>query len=205
MWTSSYGLLERVSPAYRQFLEGLTVAMAQTSYEQSCRDKQIELYTQPRGSPRNAGRALAATHPMVRTNPVTGWKGLFGIGGDFKKVNELLPDESRRLQDWLLQLVVENHDLQLRHQWRSPYDIGEQPRGPRLAAADRQTFPFLLPALTTRPLTTGGALLTGCRSHLGQPSRVSQRHPRPRRPRHAHGPPRRRRGRACLFSTARAS
>ena len=153
MWTSSYGLLERVSPAYRQFLEGLTVTMAQTAYEQSCRDKQIELYTKPRGSPLNVGRALAATHPMVRTNPVTGWKGLFGIGGDFKKVNELLPDESRRLQDWLLQLIVENHDLQLRHQWRSPYDIGEQPRrrgerrapgrSPRLAVADRQARPLV--------------------------------------------------------------
>ncbi|KYK61307.1 alpha-ketoglutarate-dependent sulfonate dioxygenase [Drechmeria coniospora] len=123
MWVSSYGLLERISPAYRRFLEGLTVTMAQTQYAVTCREKGIEIYTEPRGSPGNTGSELSAVHPMVRTNPVTGWKALFGIGGDFKRVNELLPDESRRLQDWLLQLIVENHDLQLRHQWRNPYDV----------------------------------------------------------------------------------
>lgn len=125
MWTSSYGLLERISPVYRKFLEGLTVTIAQVQYAQTCKEKNIELHTEPRGNPGNVGSGLGAVHPMVRTNPVTGWKGVFGVGGDFKRVNELLPDESRRVQDWLLQLIVENHDLQLRHQWSNPYDIGE--------------------------------------------------------------------------------
>ncbi|KAJ5095775.1 alpha-ketoglutarate-dependent sulfonate dioxygenase [Penicillium alfredii] len=123
MWASSYEILERISPAYRKFLESLTVTMAQTRYESACKAKNIKLYTDARGSPANVGTGLGAVHPMVRTNPVTGWKGVFGIGGDFKQVNELAPDESRRMQDWLLQLLVENHDLQLRHQWKNPYDI----------------------------------------------------------------------------------
>jgi hypothetical protein len=35
------------------------------------------------------------------------------------------PDESKRLLDWFLQLIVEEHDCQLRHQWKNPYDVGE--------------------------------------------------------------------------------
>jgi hypothetical protein len=34
------------------------------------------------------------------------------------------PDESKRLLDWFLQLIVEEHDCQLRHQWKNPYDVG---------------------------------------------------------------------------------
>jgi alpha-ketoglutarate-dependent taurine dioxygenase len=33
--------------------------------------------TEPRGAPDNVGNALRAIHPVIRTNPVTGWKSLF--------------------------------------------------------------------------------------------------------------------------------
>lgn len=64
---------------------------------------------------------------MVRTNPVTGWKTLCSIGHHFVRVNELTPMESDRLHDWLLQLVVENDDCQMRQQWHHPNDIGSFP------------------------------------------------------------------------------
>lgn len=37
----------------------------------------IEPYTGVRGHPANDGPIYTARHPLVRTNPITGWKGLF--------------------------------------------------------------------------------------------------------------------------------
>lgn len=62
---------------------------------------------------------------MVRTNPVTGWKSLFAVGNHVLKINDVTADESRRLQDWFLQMIVEEHDAQLRHRWENDFDVGE--------------------------------------------------------------------------------
>jgi alpha-ketoglutarate-dependent taurine dioxygenase len=55
---------------------------------------------------------------------VTGWKSLFAVGNHVAKINNLTPDESRRLQDWFLQMIVEEHDAQLRHRWENDFDVG---------------------------------------------------------------------------------
>lgn len=99
--------------------------MAQSRYAGVSMEKNIEIYTEPRGNPCNVGLDLKTTHPLIRTNPVTGWKGLFGVGTHLIGINEVTPDESHRLHDWLLQLIVEHHDCQLRHRWNNPYDIGK--------------------------------------------------------------------------------
>lgn len=49
---------------------------------------------------------------MVRTNPVTGWKGLFVNRGFTKRINELSPDESEQVLGYLFRLTTDNHDLQ---------------------------------------------------------------------------------------------
>jgi alpha-ketoglutarate-dependent taurine dioxygenase len=82
------------------------------------------LHSSPRGSPNNIGTSLTTTHPVVRTNPVTGWKSLFAVGNHVAKINDVTPDESRRLQDWFLQMIVEEHDAQLRHRWVNEFDVG---------------------------------------------------------------------------------
>jgi alpha-ketoglutarate-dependent taurine dioxygenase len=61
---------------------------------------------------------------VVRTNPVTGWKSLFAVGNHVSKINDITADESRRLQDWFLQMIVEEHDAQLRHRWENEFDVG---------------------------------------------------------------------------------
>lgn len=63
-------------------------------------------------------------HPVVRTNPVTGWKSLFAVGNHVATINDVTPDENRRLQDWFLQMIVEEHDTQLRHRWENEFDVG---------------------------------------------------------------------------------
>jgi hypothetical protein len=55
---------------------------------------------------------------------VTGWKSLFAVGNHVAKINDVTADESRRLQDWFLQMIVEEHDAQLRHRWENEFDVG---------------------------------------------------------------------------------
>jgi alpha-ketoglutarate-dependent taurine dioxygenase len=124
IWSSACEIYDKISPAYRSFLEGLTATFAQARLPISAAAKGFELYAEPRGSPNNVGTSLRAVHPVVRTNPVTGWKSLFAVGNHVERINELTPDESRRLHDWFLQMIVEEHDTQLRHRWENQYDIG---------------------------------------------------------------------------------
>lgn len=85
----------------------------------------VVIYEQARGSPQNVGRELSAVHPVVRTNPVTGWKSIFSVGSFPKRINELEPEESAELLKKFYDLILENHDLQVRFKWRNQNDIGE--------------------------------------------------------------------------------
>ena len=66
-------------------------------------------------------------HPVVRTNPVTGWKSIYAIGGFPKQINELNPEESSELLKKFYDTILANHDLQVRFKWRNKNDIGESP------------------------------------------------------------------------------
>ena len=54
---------------------------------------------------------------MIRTNPVTGWKGLFVNTLFTRRINELTKDESDCMLKFLFKLISENHDLQCRFKW----------------------------------------------------------------------------------------
>jgi len=71
------------------------------------------------------GNHLSAVHPLVRTNPVTGWKSIFGIGNFPKYINELDPEESDELLKKFYHTILDNHDLQARFKWRNEGDIGK--------------------------------------------------------------------------------
>ncbi|KAK2612060.1 hypothetical protein QQS21_001909 [Conoideocrella luteorostrata] len=123
MWASSCEIYDKISPAYRRFLEGLTADFSQSRLPSVAAAKGFELYSKPRGSPSNIGDSLRAVHPVVRTNPVTGWKSLFAVGNHVERIKDVTSVESQRLLDWFLQMIVEEHDCQLRHRWENPYDI----------------------------------------------------------------------------------
>ncbi|OCL06776.1 putative alpha-ketoglutarate-dependent taurine dioxygenase [Glonium stellatum] len=123
LWASGYDLYDRISAPYQRFLESLTATYAQPGFSKAAAANGFELYTAERGAPENSGSELRTVHPVVRTNPVTGWKSVFAVGHHVERINELAEQESRRLLDWFVQLIVENHDLQVRHKWRSPNDV----------------------------------------------------------------------------------
>ena len=121
LWASGYELYDRISTPYQKFLESLTATYAQPLYASTATD--FSLYTGIRGSSFNAGSSLTAIHPVIRTNPVTGWKSVFAIGHHVQKINDVTPLESQALIDWFLRLVMENHDLQVRHRWVNKNDL----------------------------------------------------------------------------------
>ncbi|KAJ5692110.1 hypothetical protein N7462_001533 [Penicillium macrosclerotiorum] len=125
LWASGYELFDRFSKAYQTFFEGLTAKYVGTGFIDAAEADpvNVKIYTEPRGSPLNIGRELATVHPIVRTNPVTGWKSIFAVGPFPKQINELSPTESDELLKKFYSMILENHDLQVRFKWRNPNDI----------------------------------------------------------------------------------
>lgn len=125
LWASGYEIYDKISEPYQKFLETLTATFAQPAFNKVADKRGFQLYNKPRGSPENVGSELKAIHPVVRTNPVTGWKSIFPIGQHVKHINSLTEEESKSLLDWFLELVHVNHDLQVRFKWKNENDIGK--------------------------------------------------------------------------------
>ncbi|KAH8601224.1 hypothetical protein B0O99DRAFT_608360 [Bisporella sp. PMI_857] len=123
LWASGYEVYDRFSPAYQKFLESLTATYAQPLFTQAAIDKKFKLYEEPRGNPLNIGGTLSTEHPVVRTNPVTGWKTIFAFGHHVQHINGLTERESSHLLDEFLRMVTENHDLQVRFKWNNQNDL----------------------------------------------------------------------------------
>lgn len=124
LWASGYEVYDRISEPYQKFLEGLTAAYVGDNFNALAKKMGCSLYTEARGSPENVGDDLQAVHPVVRTNPVTGWKSIFAFGGFAKYIHGLTGQESTHLLEWFKDLVYQNHDLQVRLKWKSKNDIG---------------------------------------------------------------------------------
>lgn len=117
LWASGYEAYDRLSPAFKRFLEGLTAVHNADYFVEYARQTGIKIQD-PRGSPENTGGDLTAIHPVIRTNPVTGFKTLF-VNREFtKRIVELGPDESNQILDYLFRHISENHDLQVRYRWK---------------------------------------------------------------------------------------
>ncbi|KAL0576008.1 hypothetical protein V5O48_005975 [Marasmius crinis-equi] len=116
LWASGYEAYDRLSPAFQRFLEGLTAVHNADFFSEYAEKAGLKIQD-PRGSPENTGTDLTAIHPVIRTNPVTGYKTLFVNRTFTKRIVELTPDESDDLLEYLARHVSENHDLQVRYRW----------------------------------------------------------------------------------------
>ncbi|OLN88596.1 putative alpha-ketoglutarate-dependent sulfonate dioxygenase 2 [Colletotrichum chlorophyti] len=118
LWASGYEIYDRLSPAMQKFLEGLTATHDATFFHEEARRLGNPLREGIRGSPLNQGSELKAIHPVIRTNPVTGWKSVYVNKGFTKRINGVTKDESDVLLNYLFNLVTQNHDAQVRFKWR---------------------------------------------------------------------------------------
>ncbi|KAG5637469.1 hypothetical protein H0H81_004440 [Sphagnurus paluster] len=115
---SDYAAYDRLSPPYQKFLEGLTAVHHADSFIEYAARNNIKM-NDNRGSPENTGTSLTAIHPVIRTNPVTGFKSVF-VNREFtKRIVELSPEESDATLQFLQLHISENHDLQVRYRWKT--------------------------------------------------------------------------------------
>ncbi|KAM5341594.1 hypothetical protein ACJ41O_014625 [Fusarium nematophilum] len=123
LWASGYDVYDHLSPPYQKLLEGLTATFEQPNFGKVAERSGFKLYEKPRGSPENVGPELKAIHPVVRTNPVTGWKSVFPIGAHVGHINGVTAEESSNLLKWFYDLVAKDHSIQVRLRWENPNDI----------------------------------------------------------------------------------
>jgi alpha-ketoglutarate-dependent taurine dioxygenase len=125
LWASGYEIYDRFSKPYQKMFESLTATFIGDGFIKAAeRDPEhVFIYEQPRGSPENVGRELSRVHPVVRTNPVTGWKSIYAIGSFPKYINELNSEESTELLEKFKRVIYENHDLTVRFKWRNENDL----------------------------------------------------------------------------------
>ncbi|KAL2786904.1 hypothetical protein BJX66DRAFT_341690 [Aspergillus keveii] len=121
LWASGYEVYDRLSSPIQALADTLTAVHHQPSFNNIAKQHGIELIEGDRGAPENTGYDFKASHPLVRTNPVTGWKSLFGAAGQVDNgwIEGVTKRESEILKKYFRQLISENHDLQARLKWNT--------------------------------------------------------------------------------------
>ncbi|KAJ3295528.1 hypothetical protein HDU79_009041 [Rhizoclosmatium sp. JEL0117] len=117
LFASGYEVYERLSPAFQKFLEGLTSTQVGANFKALEAAGLTGIIPGPRGAPENVGTHVSTSHPVIRTNPVTGWKSVFAGNGFTTRINELTKDESDIVIKHLANLISQNHDIQVRYRW----------------------------------------------------------------------------------------
>jgi alpha-ketoglutarate-dependent taurine dioxygenase len=117
LWASAYEVYDRLSAPLQVFLEGLTCTHDNPPFVSQAQRLNFEIHPGPRGGPANVGQDLVASHPVIRTNPVTGWKSVYAAHSQTREINEVPRQESDWIIDYLSQLTHKNHDLQVRFKW----------------------------------------------------------------------------------------
>ncbi|KAI5467199.1 hypothetical protein BGZ63DRAFT_430630 [Mariannaea sp. PMI_226] len=119
LWASGYEAYDRLSAPIQKLAESLTATHYQPNFVRVKNEFGEDLIEVERGSPANNGLDFKASHPVIRTNPVTGWKSLFAAGGQIAAghIDGVTETESDILKQYFRTLITENHDLQVRFRW----------------------------------------------------------------------------------------
>lgn len=105
-WVNCYDILDKMSPSFLQYLETLTCEHNAQFFHEEARRLGIKVRADmERGNPLNKGDELVAHHPVIRTNPVTGWKALFVNRGFSKRIDDVTKDESDMIMQYINAIV----------------------------------------------------------------------------------------------------
>jgi taurine dioxygenase len=110
LFASQYAAYDALSPRMKVYLEGLT---AFHDGGPSYRATNAKI-----GVPETGRVYPSATHPVVRTHPVTGRKALYVNRGFTQRINGLPDDEARALLAFLIEHGTKP-DFQVRFRWRA--------------------------------------------------------------------------------------
>lgn len=117
LWASGYEVYDLLSEPYKNFFDTLTGHFKNQHFIDSSKEFGYRLHPGPRGAAENVGEHLTADHPFIRTNPVTGWKSVFGLGQHFDSIKGVTPHESNIIKNYIVDLLTRNHTTQVRYRW----------------------------------------------------------------------------------------
>lgn len=107
MWTSQYAVYDSMSSHMQKYLEGLTARHSSELQAQGSR----ELGRAVRRDP------VTTEHPIIRTNPVTGWNSVFFNPGFVTDIVGVPKVESNAIINYLNEIISTTQELHVRFQW----------------------------------------------------------------------------------------
>ncbi|KAG0051651.1 hypothetical protein BGZ83_003481 [Gryganskiella cystojenkinii] len=106
-WSNGYALYDGLSDPIKKFLEGLTATHSSDNF------KVLQALT----GRKTFGKLNDTEHPVIRTNPVTGWKSVFVNSVFTREINNVSQAESKWILEYLHDLVAKRLDYQVRFRW----------------------------------------------------------------------------------------
>lgn len=107
LWSSQYAAYDMLSPAMQTYLSSLRALHSADLQAQGTR----ELGRTVRRAP------VTTSHPLIRTNPVTGWNSLFFNPGFVTKIVGVPKTESDAIIAFLNEIVATSPEIHARFQW----------------------------------------------------------------------------------------
>ncbi|KAG0354218.1 hypothetical protein BC939DRAFT_520199 [Gamsiella multidivaricata] len=107
IWSNGYELYDDLSAPIKTLLEGLTATHSSDIFK---------LIIQAHGR-KTFGKLNDSVHPVIRTNPVTGWKSVFTNPVFTREINGVSASESKWILDYLGDLVAKKLQYQVRFNW----------------------------------------------------------------------------------------
>ncbi|OAL04182.1 alpha-ketoglutarate-dependent taurine dioxygenase [Phaeosphaeriaceae sp. SRC1lsM3a] len=109
LWSSGYAAYDMLSPHMQRYLESLTALHSADLQAQGSRELGRTVRREP----------VTTQHPLVRTNPVTGWKSIFFNPGFVTKIVGVPKTESDHIISLLNEIVATSPEIHARFQWRA--------------------------------------------------------------------------------------
>ncbi|CDK25211.1 unnamed protein product [Kuraishia capsulata CBS 1993] len=113
VFASGYYAYEKLSPRFRKLVDGLQAPHDGYRMKQNATNR----FRTERGAPENNNNMdIVAVHPIIRTNPVTGWKSIY-LNKQTPYIEGVTQEESDAILEIINRAYIDNHDIQVRYKW----------------------------------------------------------------------------------------
>ncbi|CAG8087583.1 unnamed protein product [Penicillium salamii] len=107
LWSSQYAAYDVLSSHMQTYLKGLTAAHSADMQANDSRALGRPVRRDP----------VTTVHPLIRTNPVTGWNGLFFNPGFVRKIIGIPAAESDAIIRYLTDVIATTQEMHARFSW----------------------------------------------------------------------------------------
>ncbi|KAF9160446.1 hypothetical protein DFQ26_005504 [Actinomortierella ambigua] len=111
-WSNGYDLYDSLSPNLQKFLEGLTATHTSEIFRTLQRVTGRQTF----------GKLNDSSHPVIRTNPITGWKAVYVNPVFTREIDNVTESESKWILEYLGDLIAKRLQYQVRFRWE-PHSV----------------------------------------------------------------------------------